>query len=428
MRAHTALVVLCIPTAVLAQSEPDGDDDPTDPGSGTVPARARFERVGRPRGALRRVCDLTPFGTGLYFVEAFTPLGSDGARVFRYEPAPEPFRTAFDWSRPGEPARGGGGGQGFLRVRAIDGRLVVPDADPPYGGLGAMDPGTEGYVFFSDRAGVFAPARMPGHRLPAALDLTRDRPGVAVLPRAYHVLDAIRWRGAWVASTGSVPPRERAWSGPSPGALHVADARGARWRYALGYPARAENNVWRLTYLVRFRGRLYAGLQDYYGRERNDLVVLDPPAQDAPLHEASLRALQVTPQGGASTVRWYADRGRLWWITLERDGRGHLRFTDDGARWDELALPPGAGRPSDLTRWRDALVLLTEAGLWRVEGATVTALATAPEAQVTPRGRRAGVSHFHLDDLFCAAPLGVYRGDLYAGSQRDGSLWRVAAE
>ena len=35
---------------------------------------------------MRRVCDITAFGEALYFVEAFTPLGSDGARVFRLFP------------------------------------------------------------------------------------------------------------------------------------------------------------------------------------------------------------------------------------------------------------------------------------------------------------------------------------------------------
>lgn len=428
MRARWILAALLLPLTARAQVEPDGDDDPSDTGNGAIPARARFERVGRPPGALRRVCDLTPFGTGLYFVEAFTPLGSDGARVFRYEPGPEAFRTAFDWSRPGEPARGGAGGQGFLRVHALDGRLVVPDADPPYGGLGAVDPGAEGYVFVSDRAGAFAPPRMPGHRLPPRLDLAQDRPGVAVLPRAYHVLDAIRWRGAWIASAGSVPPRARAWRGPSPGALHVADADGARWRFAQSYPPQADASAWRLTYMVRFRGRLYAGIQDYFGREPNDLVALDPPAAGAPVTAATLRPLRVTPRGGAHTIRWYADRGRLWWITLERDGRGHLRYTDDGARWSELPLPDDAGAPTDLTRWRDGLVLLTSQGLYRLEGSALTRIAPAPEATVTLRGQRTAVSHFRMDDVFCAAPLGVYRGALYAGSQRDGSLWRLTEE
>jgi hypothetical protein len=34
---------------------------------------------------------------------------------------------------------------------------------------------------------------------------------------------------------------------------------------------------------------------------------------------------------------------------------------------------------------------------------------------------------FRFDDVFCAAPLAVYRNELYAGGQRDGSLYRLAA-
>lgn len=420
-----ALALALASASAPAQApEPDGNDDPVDPGAGAIPARARFERVGQPRGAMRRVCDLRPFRDALYFTEAYSPLGSDGARVFRYAPAPAPapFATVFDWNRPGEPARGGGGGQGFLRVRALDGRLVVPDADPPYGGFGLVDPGTEGYVFLSDRVGTFAPPRMPGHRPPAAPDLARDRPGAAVLPRAYHVIDVIRWRGQWVASTGSVPPRERAWRGTSPGALHLANAAGTRWTYTVGYPARADGNVWRLTYLVRFRQRLYAGIQDYFGREPNDFVTLRAPSAEA------LTTHRVTPDGGAHTLRWYVDHDRLWWITLERDGRTHLRFTDDGDHWSERALPEGAGSPTDITRWRDGLVVLTEAGLWRVDGARAERLADAPTVVVHHPVRRERVSHFRVDDVFCAAPLAVLQGVLYAGSQRDGSLWRVVPE
>ena len=51
-------------------------------------------------------------------------------------------------------------------MHAIDGRLYVADADPPYNGLGIVERGTEGYVFISDDHGVFARPR-PGARQPA---------------------------------------------------------------------------------------------------------------------------------------------------------------------------------------------------------------------------------------------------------------------
>src|SRR6185369_14581080 len=105
--------------------DPDGDDDPADTGSGAFPERMRFERVGKAPLALRRICDLTPFGGALYAAHAVVPLDIDGATITRFDPrdAKAPFQVAFDWNRPGEPTRNGGAGQGFLRVHAIGGRL-----------------------------------------------------------------------------------------------------------------------------------------------------------------------------------------------------------------------------------------------------------------------------------------------------------------
>ena len=133
-----------------SQIDPDGNDDPEDPGTGTVPTAGHFERVGRAPLSLQRICDLTPFHDALYASHANVPIGTDGATISRYAPVASddparkrqsPFTVAFDWNRPGEPAKGGGAGQGFLRVRTIDGRLFVPDTDPPYNGFGISEGG-----------------------------------------------------------------------------------------------------------------------------------------------------------------------------------------------------------------------------------------------------------------------------------------------
>lgn len=410
------------PTVTAPATDPDGDDDAADTGTGTLPAHARFERVGRPQHSLRRVCDLTVFHDALYAAHANSPLGSDGATISRYVPeSSPPFSVAFDWNRPGEPIRGGGAGQGFLRVHAINGRLFVPDADPPYNGFGITDPGTEGFVYVSDPTGAFAPARGAHLRPPGPPDAT-SRAGAGVLPRAYHVLDVIRYRGMYLASTGSVPPRERAWVGPSPGALHMADATLSRWRYLVDYPRPYAAGVWRLGYMVRFRGRLYAGIQDYDGREPNDYVVAEPAAGATTLAQSDLRGVRVTTHGTALTLRWYVDRGRLYWIAYEpHDHLLTLRVTDDGDHWRTIALPPDAADVDDITRFRDGLVLLTSGGLYRLDGETATRIADAP---TTTRNRRVE-GPFDFNDVFCAAPLAVYRNALYAGGQRDGALYRL---
>jgi hypothetical protein len=421
--------------ALPAQMDPDGNDDPEDPGGGIVPGAMRFERVGRAPLALQRICDLTPFQGALYAAHANQPLGTDGATITRYVPPDpdaaadgdagpvglrtqgaraRPFSVAFDWNRPGEPTEGGGAGQGFLRVHAIGGRLFVPDSDPPYNGFGISEGGTEGFVFVSDAQGKLARAQGP-HLRPPPPPSADGGAGAAVLPRAYHVLDVIRFRGRLYASTGSVPPKEHAWRGPSPGALHVSNASLSRWTYEVGYPFPYKDGVWRLGYMVRFEDRLFAGIQDYDGRELNDYVVFDPPADSTAIAQEDLHPERVTERGGALTLRWYADRGNLYWIALERDGAGKLRVRGRGEPWREIALPPELGRPTDIVRFRDGLVVLAERGLARIDREAVEILA-AIEGKKSP---------FEITDAFCSAPLGVLGGELYAGGQRDGGLYRI---
>lgn len=438
--------------------DPDGNDDEEDPGIGSAPRTARWEKVGTPPLALTRICDLTPFGGALYAAHANQPLGTDGATITRYRPADEkrPFTIAFDWNRPGEPTKGGGAGQGFLRVHAIGGRLFVADADPPYAGLGLADWGAEGYVFVSDDRGVFAPPRAPHHRPPGPPELrpfadAGARAGAGVLPRAYHVIDVIRFRGSYYASTGSVPPKERAWNGPSPGALHRANEDGSRWVYEVDYPYPWQDGVWRLTYLVRFRDRLYAGIQDYDGRDPNDYVYFAPSATDggpAGLHREDAHPTRITRSGASGTLRWWVDTrarpARLYWLAWTREGIV-LRVTTDGDRWSAIALPPEAGRPTDVTRFRDAVVVLTERGLYRLDGAAVDGagdvgakdVADATAAPIAllddpapgptaPGPKKKPKSPFEVSDFFCTAPLAVMDNVLYAGGQRGGTLYRLA--
>lgn len=474
--ADTAPVVVAADTSVLGhanadvqldgsvamvvprQIDPDGNDDDEDPGSGKLPETARWEKVGTPPLALTRICDLTPMNGSLFAAHAHQPLGTDGATITRYTPDDEkrPFRIAFDWNRPGEPVKGGGAGQGFLRVRAIGGRLFVADADPPYGGLGVVDWGTEGYVFVSDDKGVFAPPRAPHFKPPAFPELRVDagaRAGAGVLPRAYHVIDVIRYRGALYASTGSVPPKERAWNGPSPGALHRASDDGARWTYEVDYPYPWKDGVWRLTYLVRFKDRLYAGIQDFDGRDPNDFVIFTPDAAAADagaptvLRREDAHPTRVTRAGGSGTLRWWADTrakpARLYWLAWTRDGIV-LRVTTDGDHWAAIPLPEDAGPPTDVTRFRDAVVVLTVRGLHRLDGpaidgpadiaamggvadatATLIAPVDEPAAGAGVPAKKKPKSPFEVTDFFCTAPLAVMNDVLYAGGQRGGTLYRL---
>ncbi len=401
--------------------EPDGNDDVDDAEvtSAPKPLRAgQWERVGKAPLSLQRICDLTAFQGKLYAAHANQPLGTDGATITRFDPHAEktPFSVAFDWNRFGEPTKGGGGGQGFLRVHKIGGRLFVADADPPYGGLGAVDWGTEGYVFVSDATGRFAPARPPHAQLPV---LARDGgAGVGVAPRAYHDLDVVRFRGKTYMTTGSVPPKAKAWNGPSPGALHVANDDFSRWTYAIDFPFPYDDAVWRLTYGVRFRDRLYVGLQDYEGRSPYDYVQFAPPPDATELAREHMKPVRITERGAAHTLRWFAWQNRLYWIAWGKDGVA-LRVTDDGDTWRVMPLPEGGGVPTDVRAFRGQLVVLAERATYALgEGGAWRTLATTE----VPKGKKK--TPFSLDDVFCAAPLGVLEDTLYAGAQNDGALYR----
>ena len=404
----------------LAQLDADGDDDPVSEEAGAPLGPGGFERVGRAPLGLERICDLSALGDALYAAHATRPLGSDGATITRFRPAdPRPWSVAFDWNRSGEPSKGGGAGQGFLRVHAIGGRLFVPDADPPYNGFGISEPGTEGFVFVSTPAGEFARARMPGHLPPRAPDAA-GKAGAALLPRAYHVIDVIRFRGNVYAATGAVPPGQRAWHGASPGALLVESELGAPFAYAADYPRPYQNGVWRLTFMVRFRDRLYAGLQDYDQREPNDYLYFAPPRERALIGQDDVHAVRVTNAGTAQTLRWYADGGKLYWIAWNRDGVG-LRVSGDGESWRVIALPSELGVPTDIVRFRGALHVLMSRALLRLDEAGPTVLARITDKR----------SPFELDDSFCAPPLAVFRGELYAGGaggRYGGALYRFKTD
>ena len=391
------------------QLDPDGHGAPDPAGTGEIEVGGRFVRLGRHWGALHRICDMQPHGGSLLLAHATRPLGWDGATLTRYLASPpnpkRPFELAFDWNRPGEPTRGGGAGQGFLRIRLIEDRLYVPDADPPHLGLG-LGSGIEGYLFISDAEGRFARARHPRKLPPLA---PRDgKAGAALLPRAYHSFDVIRYRGLYYASIGAASP-----DGEARGALLVS-RDGIEFAYeGADYPERTEGGVWRLTYMVRFKDRLYTGLESLGVFDPHDYLVWELPHDGTSLSRGHHRAVRVGSGGGESTLRWYADGGKLYWISEGADGTV-LRVTSDGDTWTPIELPADAGAPSDLIRYKGRLVVLTEHALLSLESTGAQPIVSI----VTP-------SPFRADDHYCRAPLAVFDGRLYAGGQKKGELYRL---
>jgi hypothetical protein len=333
----------------------------------------------------------------------------DGATVTRYTRDPTPaIEVAFNWNRQGQPTKGGGAGQGFTRLREIDGRLYLPDADPPYLGFRLSGYGIEGYVFVSDAHGRFARARHP-RQLPPAPP-TAERGGAAVLPHAYHVFDVAQFRGRVYASAGAHAPA----SGGASGALYVAQAEGQPWQPVAYYPDPPGKHVWRLTYLVSFRERLYAGVETFDAADLTDYVSFEAGSTGPTVTSRGVRAEQNAAPGGAATLRWYADGDRLFWIAAHQQGVT-LQVSEDGIGWQLIALPPEAGRPLDVQRFRGALVILAEQGVFQLRGAKLKQVARIA-AEPSP---------FELTDSYCPAPLAVLDDQLYAGGQRKGRLYRL---
>jgi hypothetical protein len=360
------------------------------------------------------VCDFATRDDALFMSHATQPLGLGGATLTRYEPgAKTPFSLVFDWSRPGEPEKGGAGGQGFLRIRDIDGRFYVPDADPPYLGLG-LGFGVEGYVFVGDAKGRFPRARMPGHLPPKAP--SAEAGGAILLPGAIHVLDVIHFRGKRYASTGAVVP-PKATAPQSPGTLFVEGSAPDRWEVAYTYSGAPGESAVRLGFMTRFKDRLYVAISPLYDVDRNEYVVISPPRDATGVSADWAKPVQATESGGSHTLRWYADRGKLYWITIGADGVA-LRVTEDGEQWKRLVLPADAGRPTDVLRAGEQLFVMAERALLVLEPSGFREVARV-EGKKSP---------FVLDDVYCAAPLAAFDGKLFTGDQKRGALWVLGAK
>jgi hypothetical protein len=366
-----------------------------------IGAKLRFEKVGRHYAALHRICDFAVHDRTLLMAHATRPLGFGGATITRYQPDEKtPFSQAFDWNRPGEPEKGGGAGQGFLRIRRFGDRWYVPDADPPYLGFGFSKTMAEGYVFVSDETARFERVRNPGHLPPAS---------ALVLPGALHVFDVGRYANTLLVSTGAVVPAKRPRS--SPGTLFGEDSAKKSWApvYTYEHPA---GGAARLGYMVRFRDRLYVAISALEDGDPNEYIEFD-----GSVSVDKARVVRVSNEGARHTLRWYTDGGRLYWISLGGNG-SELRVTSDGRDWKLLTPPAEAGNPTDLLRVGKSLLVLAENGLYRLDGSSFHELARVSETK----------SPFLVDDVYCAAPLVAFDGALYAGGQRRGALYRLQSD
>jgi hypothetical protein len=392
----------------------DGEDDGNEELSASAlsalvrASETEWQKVAAPPDTAHPVvCDAVPFSGSLYVSHAVEPLDQTGSRIHRYDPRAsesERWSLAFDYNGPGDNAHGyhRGGGQGLTRVRVINDKLFAVDADSTSRGFyGISDSFVEAYLFVSDEQGRFASADSGA---PA---------GVRAIESCLHALDVIEFRGALIATggTGVIQGNKYRW----PGALFVGD--GESKVLTPKYPLGLGVGVVRTSFLHRFGGPLYIGFQNNGARARFDLAVLtdDPRRDDA----APPVLARVTEEGGWLTRRFASGGGVLYWVATgypRRDEKGGALFrSSDGVRFQRVPLPAGAGIPQDVVVAGGTAFLLASGGLYRSKsGASFERIAAAPKGD--PFG------HF---ETFCSAPLVVFDDALYAGSTRDGSLFRV---
>jgi hypothetical protein len=91
-------------------------------------------------------------------------------------------------------------------------------------------------------------------------------------------------------------------------------------------------------------------------------------------------------------------------------------LSSDGVRFAPIELPDGAGDAQDVAIDGETVFVLTARGLYRSRGARFEPIADAPTGD--PFGRF---------EPFCSAPLTAFDGALFAGSTRDGRLYRLVA-
>jgi len=334
---------------LAACSEPD---EPAGPGL----LRGSFVRMGRPSDAHHVVPHLEVFRDRLYLTTSASPLQEPGTALWS---TADGTSFALHLEEPG--------GEGFVRMRAVDGALYAPEADPP--GIGP------GRVWVSRDGEGFTPEPIPD---------------------AVHTYDVARFDGALLSSNGTSDGK---------GALYRRSAEGA-WSEAATAPAR------RLQFMAVFRRKLFVskdladGPTDYFLWK--DGLAGGPSAVDA-------------LPGEQHTFRWYASsRGRLFWSHWSKSGGHQVHVSDDGASWSpvpELADQFASG----FAELDGALYAITANGLWGSRDHRRFELLVPSEGRF-PFGPSVRDGHMNVEAM---ASLVSWRGALWCGSSRDGSLYRV---
>jgi hypothetical protein len=329
---------------------------PPPPPAPTLPASATLTRIGAPQGGLPAICDLEVFDGKLWLAESDNPLATFGAQVWTWDPTAGFTRVIDDPTS-----------QGFLRARAIGGKLYVPDADPD--GL------SPGIIYIVDSAAA-APRRTS-------------------VDQHVHTFDVVSWNGGLFALGGL----DTAESG-----VNRFDAALDRWTvFSRGPFSR-----------LKYGGVLDAsliGTKRVIGTTDADIVSIDAAGTQTGLTLVT---------GEANVVCVEALRGALYLALGTPTGVSHVRLEAGGA------VVPLTGISGaivfDFVQHVDGNVYALgtdgQASSFvygSTDGVAFTRLVTVPDL-------RFGIVAGNADGRPSIATFG---GELYCGSSTDGALYRV---
>jgi hypothetical protein len=340
----------------IPDTEPDTTPDTTPdvPEDAPLLSGVSFVEKGSPGHPV--ITDLEVFRDRLYVTTSVNPLGDFGASVFHTTDGATFTRVLDDPSS-----------QGYLRIRAIDDRLYVPDGDP-----NGYDPS---YVYISSNGDDFTRSTVTG---------------------SVHTFDVIRYNGDYLTSNGMMSGAGSLCRSP--------DAGLSPWTEVVS------TSFSRLKYMAQAHGRLFAAKRAV-GSTADYVTWTSDISAPTPVDAVS---------GEAITWRWYAtSSGRLFW-SLAAGSTLSVMYTDDGETW--IQVPTLSGEfVSDFAELDGNLYVLASSGLLGSTDEThFTPIAPSPSPETF--GPVAVPGGYNAE---ACASMTLYGDHLWAGSSNNGHLYRV---
>lgn len=334
-------------------------------GTGTVNpllSGVTFVYKGKPSGGLNVIGDMEVFNGKVYLTNAQNPLGEWGAKLWSTTDGVS-YTNHIDDSTS----------QGYIRIKVIDGKMYVPDADP-----NGLDPGV---IYTSTDGTTFTKTFVTG---------------------AVHTFDVVKFMNKIFCSNGM---------GSGTGGLCKFDGTGT-WS-----SVSTSLFGFRHKYMVAFNSKLFIANRqtgsgvDYFRYDG------DPDSASA----AQVDAVNDGAGGSnSSTVRWFvSSKGKLYWSVMVGQTLG-VMYSDDGMTWT-ANTSIGVKFVSDFAELDGNLYALAHDGLYGSQDhVTFTKICDAPtDNSFWPLEVSGGVNPD------ASGSMVTYNGALWCGSCTTGKVFKV---